>query len=144
MNKLIISGRLTKDAELFFLPNTGTPKMIYTLAVERSYQKDKKNKKVDFINCEAIGKHCENLCQYVTKGKLVLVEGELNIDTYDKDGETRKYTKVKVDKLEFLAGTKNDEAGPGENNQTFQPSYEPPRGLDPNGFQAIDDDEIPF
>lgn len=142
MNKLIISGRLVKDAELSYIPNTGTPKLNYTLAVERSYQKDKNNKKVDFINCEAIGKHCENLCQYVTKGKLVLVEGELNIDTYDKDGETRKYTKVKVDRLEFLGGNKKEESQ-GE-NQTFQPNYEPPRGLDPEGFQAIDDDEIPF
>lgn len=144
-NKIIISGRLVKDAELSYIPNTGTPKMVYTLAVERGYQKDKNNKKVDFINCEAIGKHCENLCQYVTKGKLVLVEGELNIDSYDKDGETRKYTKVKVDRLEFLAGTKKDDAAAtGENNQTFTPSYEPPKGLDPNGFQVIDDDEIPF
>lgn len=145
MNKLIISGRLTKDAELSYIPNTGTPKMVYTLAVERSYQKDKNNKKVDFINCEAIGKHCENLCNYVTKGKLVLVEGELNIDNYEKDGEKRSYTKVKVDRLEFLAGTKKDDAATtGENNQTFTPSYEPPKGLDPNGFQAIDDDDIPF
>ena len=141
-NKVTLVGRLVKDAELSFIPNTGTPKMTYTLAVERSYQKDKDNKKVDFINCEAIGKHCENLCQYVTKGKLVLVEGELNIDTYDKDGETRSYTKVKVDKLVFMPiGKKEELQG---NNQTFQPSYEPPKGLDPNGFQAIDDDEIPF
>jgi len=141
-NKVTLVGRLVKDAELSFIPNTGTPKMTYTLAVERSYQKDKNNKKVDFINCEAIGKHCENLCQYVTKGKLVLVEGELNIDTYDKDGETRSYTKVKVDKLVFMPIGKKEELQ--ENNQTFQPSYEPPKGLDPNGFQAIDDDEIPF
>ena len=143
MNKLIISGRLVKDAELSYIPNTGTPKMVYTLVVERSYQKDKNNKKVDFINCEAIGKHCENLAPYVTKGKLVLVEGELNIDRYDKDGETRSYTKVKVDKLEFL-GESNKEAGTDNNNSTFQPSFEPPAVLDPNGFQAINDDEIPF
>lgn len=143
MNKLIISGRLVKDAELSYIPNTGTPKMVYTLVVERSYQKDKNNKKVDFINCEAIGKHCESLAPYVTKGKLVLVEGELNIDRYDKDGETRSYTKVKVDKLELLGGS-NKEAGTDNNNSTFQPSFEPPAVLDPNGFQAINDDEIPF
>lgn len=140
-NKITLVGRLVKNAELSYLPGTGTPKMVYTLAVDRSYQKDKDNKKVDFINCEAIGKHCENLCQHVTKGKLVLIEGELNIDNYDKDGEKRSYTKVKVDKLVFMPTGKKEGQG---NNQTFQPSYEPPRGLDPNGFQAIDDDEIPF
>ena len=51
-----------------------------------------------------LGKHTENLCQYVTKGKLIAVDGELNIEQYEKDGEKRSYTKVKVDKLEFLGG----------------------------------------
>lgn len=139
MNKLIISGRLTKDAELSFIPNTGTPKIVYTLAVERAYQKDKNNKTVDFIPCEQIGKHTENLCNYVTKGKLVLVEGELNIDKYQKDGENRSYTKVKVDRLEFLGGSKKEECQGQDNQGGFDPS-----GLSSNGFQAIDDDDIPF
>ena len=125
MNKIILSGRLTRDAELSFIPNTGTPKMSFSLAVERNYQKDKNNKKVDFINCEMLGKHTENLCQYVTKGKAILVEGELNIDNYEKDGEKRSYTKVKVDRLEFLGGNNENKASN-------------------NDFQAIDDDDIPF
>lgn len=128
-NKIILTGRLTRDAELSFIPGTGTAKMTYTLAVERNYQKDKNNKKVDFINCEAIGKHCESLCQYVTKGKLVYVEGELNIDNYEKDGEKRSYTKVKVDKLEFLGGTNQDNKQSDTGNNDFQP---------------INDDDIPF
>ena len=80
MNKIILTGRLVKDAELGFIGATGTPKMTFTLAVERNYQKDKNNKKVDFINCEMLGQHTEKLSQYVTKGKAILVEGELNID----------------------------------------------------------------
>ena len=129
MNKIILSGRLTRDAELSFIPNTGTPKMSFSLAVERSYQKDKNNKRVDFINCEMLGKHTENLCQYVTKGKAILVEGELNIDQYEKDGEKRSYTKVKVDRLEFLGGNNENKASNQASN---------------NDFQAIDDDDIPF
>ena len=139
MNKIMITGRVVKDAELGFIASTGTPKMNYTLAVERGYKKDKANKRVDFIPCEAIGKHCENLTPHVTKGKLVLVEGELNIDKYDKDGETRSYTKVKVDRLEFLGGG-SKEAGADNNTPTFTPGA----GLDPNGFQSIEDDDIPF
>ena len=96
MNKIILTGRTCKDAELGFIGATGTPKMTFTLAVERNYQKDKNNKKVDFINCEMLGQHTEKLCQYVTKGKSILVEGELNIDQYEKDGEKRSFTKVKV------------------------------------------------
>lgn len=140
MNKILLTGRLTRDAELTYIPGTGTPKITFTIAVERSYQKDKNNKKVDFINCEQLGKYTENLCQYITKGKKIAVEGELNIDTYDKDGEKRNFTKVKVDRLEFLGGDNKQ----NENNSNFEPSYEPPQGLDPQGFQAIDDDDIPF
>ena len=128
MNKVILSGGVTKDAELNFL-TTGTPKMMFNLAVERSYQKDKNNKKVDFITCEMLGKGAENLCQYITKGKQIIVEGELNIDQYEKDGEKRSFTKVKVDRLEFLGGG---------NSNTEKKTEEPT-------FQEFDaDEDIPF
>ena len=127
MNKIILTGRLTKAAELSFLPSVGLPKINFSLAVERNYQKDKNNKKVDFINCEMLGKHTENLCQYVTKGKAILIEGELNIEQYEKDGEKRSYTKVKVDKLEFLGGAS------AENKKDFS-----------NDLQEISADDIPF
>ena len=125
MNKVILTGRLTKDAELNYLPGVGTAKISFDLAVEREYQKDKNNKKVDFINCEMLGKHTENLCQYVTKGKAILVEGELNIEQYEKDGEKRSYTKVKVDKLEFLSSASNEQR-------------------EVNNFKEISNDDIPF
>ena len=127
MNKIILTGRLTKDAELSFLPSVGISKINFSLAVERNYQKDKNNKKVDFINCEMLGKHTGNLCQYVTKGKAILVEGELNIEQYEKNGEKRSYTKVKVDKLEFLGGAST------ENKKDFS-----------NDLQEISTDDIPF
>ena len=125
MNKIILTGRLTKNAELNYLPGVGVPKISFSLAVERNYQKDKNNKKVDFINCEMLGKHTENLVQYVTKGKAILVEGELNIEQYEKDGEKRSYTKVKVDKLEFLSSSNNEQR-------------------ESNSFKEISNDDIPF
>ena len=132
MNKVILSGRVTRDAELGYIPNVGVPKLSFSLAVERAYQKDKNNKKVDFINCEQLGKHVENLCQYVTKGKQILVEGELNIDNYEKDGEKRSFTKVKVDRLEFLSNVTTEKK---TNTDT----------LEFTDFQEVNDDEdIPF
>ena len=130
MNKIILTGRLVKDAELGFIGTTGTPKMTFTLAVERNYQKDKNNKKVDFINCEMLGQHTEKLSPYVTKGKAILVEGELNIDNYEKDGEKKSFTKVKVDRLEFLASNTNNENKVNANTLEFQ--------------QIDDNDDIPF
>ena len=132
MNKIIISGRLVRDAELSYIASAATPKISFTLAVERNYQKDKNNKKVDFINFEMIGKHTENLCQYVTKGKQILVEGELNIDNYEKDGEKRSFTKVKVDRLEFLGGAATEKKTNTD-------------ALEFTDFQEVDNDEdIPF
>ena len=128
MNKVILSGRVTRDAELSYIPNAGVPKLSFGLAVERNYQKDKNNKKVDFINMEMIGQHTEKLSPYVTKGKAILVEGELNIDNYEKDGERRSFTKVKVDRLEFLAGNSNNENK--ANNLEFQ--------------EVGNDEDIPF
>lgn len=131
MNKVIISGYVVRDAELNYI-GEGVPKMSFCLGVNRSYQKDKDNKKSDFINFELFGKRAENLCQYVTKGKQILVEGELNIDNYEKDGEKRSFTKVKVDRLEFLGGATTEKK---TNADT----------LEFTDFQEVNDDEdIPF
>ena len=132
MNKVVLTGRIVRDAELGFIGATGTPKMSFSIAVERNYQKDKNNKKVDFIPCEMIGQHTEKLCQYVNKGKAILVEGELNIEQYEKNGEKRSYTKVKVDRLEFLSSNNNTENKPNTNTLEF------------TEFQMVDNDEIPF
>ena len=129
-NKIFLTGRTTKNAELNYIGATGIPKMVFTLAVERNYQKDKNNKKVDFINMEMIGQHTEKLAQYVTKGKAILVEGELNIDNYEKDGERRSFTKVKVDRLEFLASNSNNENKTNANTLDFQ--------------EVGNDEDIPF
>ena len=65
------------------------------------------------------------MAQYVTKGKAILIEGELNIEQYEKDGEKRSYTKVKVDKLEFLSSSNNEQR-------------------ESNNFKEISNDDIPF
>ena len=125
MNKILLTGRLVRDAEMSFLPGTGMPKITFTMAIDRAYQKDKNNKKVDFIPCEQIGKHVEKLAQYLTKGKMILTIGELNIDQYEKDGAKKSFTKVKVDRLEFLGG--------GKAERTTPPKFDP-----------VLDDDLPF
>ena len=127
MNKILLTGRLVKDAEMSFLPGTGMPKITFTIAVDRAYQKDKNNKKVDFIPVEMLGSHTEKLAQYVTKGKMIGITGELHIDQYEKDGQKKSFTKVDADKLEFLGGGKQEDH-------------------DPTGKfkEVLDDDELPF
>ena len=140
MNKIMLTGRLVKDAEMSFLPGTGMPKITFTIAVDRAYQKDKNNKKVDFIPCEQIGKHVEKLVQYLTKGKMIGIEGELNIDQFEKDGAKKSFTKVKVDRLEFLGG------GSKETYPDLTGGINKYSSPDPTGKfkEVLDDDELPF
>ena len=113
----------------------GIPKISFALAVERNYQKDKENKVVDFINCELIGRG-EKLQEQLIKGKKIAVVGELNIDNYEKDGQKRSFTKVKIDRLEFL-DSNNASSGGSEVSTSTKTNQT-------KNFEPLDDDDIPF
>lgn len=136
MNNITLVGRLVADAELSYIPTTGTPKGSYKIAVDRKTKGKDGKKKTDFIRCEDIGKHMEKLVVYLTKGKLISVSGELHIDLYkDKEGNYKEFTRVNVNRMDFIAIGKKET----QNEPTFEPT-----GLDPQGFEAINDDDIPF
>lgn len=140
MNQVVLVGRLTKDPEPGVIPGSGSSTSKFTIAVNRDY-KDREGKiPVDFIPVEVIGKVADFVNNYISKGRLVAIQGSIRKEEYMKDDEKRSITKVSAKSVQALESIKKSE----ENNQTFTPSYEPPRGLDPEGFQAIDDDEIPF
>ena len=135
MNVINLTGRIVKDADLAMLGNN-IPKISFALAVERNYQKDKENKVVDFIPCVLIGRG-EKLQEHLTKGKKIAVLGELNIDNYEKDGQKRSFTKVKVDRLEFLDSS-NASNGGNEVSTSTKTNQTNPK------FELLDDDDIPF
>lgn len=134
MNTVVLIGRLTKDVELRYLANTGTPVASFTLAVDRNFKNKNGEKETDFIYIQYMGKVAENLAKYVSKGSLVAIEGSLRIDNYKNEaGENKSFTKVMGRNIQFL-NTKNT-----ENTEQFVP----PQGL--GSFQeTYDDDEIPF
>ena len=128
MNQIILIGRLTKDPELRYLPNTGTPVATFTLAVDRNYKDKEGNIQTDFIAVEVMGKVADFVANYITKGRLVAVNGSIRVDRYMKDDENRTFTKVSAKSVQALDSSKN----------------KPQNTEVPQGFQAIDDDEIPF
>ena len=128
MNHIILIGRLTKDPELRYLPNTGTPVATFTIAVDRNYKDKEGNIQTDFIPIEVMGKAADFVANYITKGRLVAVEGSIRVDRYMKDDENRTFTKVSAKSVQALDSNKNK----SQNTEA------------PQGFQAIDDDEIPF
>ena len=136
MNSVVLVGRLTKDPELRYIPNSGTPVATFTIAIDRDYKKKDGTKETDFIPIEIIGKAAEFCANYITKGRLVAIQGNLRVDRYQtQDGENRTFTKVSGRSVQALDYPKDNQQG---TNNITNP------GLDPNGFQAIDDDVIPF
>lgn len=135
MNKLVLTGRLGCDAELKYL-ETGRNVTKFTLAVNKNYKRE--GDVPTWFNCELWGR--EKLSNYLTKGKAVLVVGEMRIDPYEKDGQARQKVYVNVENVELLGGdTKANNKVDADNFE-----YNPPAGLSNDGYGAVDDDDIPF
>lgn len=137
MNSLVLVGRLTKDPELKYIPGSGTAVATFSIAVDRDFTKKDGSKDTDFIPVEVMGKPAEFCANYLGKGRLVSIQGSMRVDNYQtQSGEKRSFAKCAARNVQAL--DKKDSKGQG-NNEGFQP-----QGLEPQGFQAIDDDDIPF
>ncbi|WP_250674703.1 single-stranded DNA-binding protein [Paraclostridium ghonii] len=147
MNHVVLVGRLTKDPELRYIPGTGTAVATFSIAIDRDYAKKDGSRDTDFIPVEVMGKPAEFCANYISKGRLVAIQGSIRVDNYQtQSGERRTFTKVSARNIQALDSNKNRSDSPYQ-NQGAEPSFEPsfePTGLDPQGFQAIDDDDIPF
>ncbi|HFL3558417.1 TPA: single-stranded DNA-binding protein [Clostridioides difficile] len=138
MNNVVLVGRLTKDPELKYLPGTGTAVATFTVAIDRDYTKKDGTRDTDFIPVEVMGKSAEYCANYISKGNLVSVVGSIRVEKYKtQEGEKRTFTKVNTKLVKQLT-LKNKVAGE-DNGYEFEPE-----GLDPQGFQAIEDNDIPF
>lgn len=144
MNKIILLGRLTRDTEIRYT-QTGACVAQFTLAVDRPYTKDGQ-KEADFITCVAWGKTAETIGNYVHKGQRLLVEGRLQIRSYDaKDGSKRWVTEVIVNHGEFIERKEQQQAAPAQQGGYYGNEVQQPAGDFSNmGQQVPFDEEIPF
>lgn len=101
LNRVVLIGRLTRDPEMRITPN-GVSVCNFTLAVDRPFAKEGQQQ-ADFITCQVWNKQAESCAKYLSKGKMAAVDGRLNIDTYEKDGEKKWITKVVADNVRFLS-----------------------------------------
>lgn len=124
MNKITLKGRLTAKPELK-QTTTGITVANFTVAVNRRFNKEQ----TDFINCQAWKTTADFVNKYFDKGQEILVVGELHIEKWEKDGETRTASRVVIDEVEFC-GSKRDTAK---------------STTDDDGFEEIaDDGDYPF
>ena len=102
LNRIILIGRLTRDPELRYVPS-GQPVASFTLAVDRSFANQQGERQTDFIDIVAWRKLAEQVTQHLAKGRLVAVEGRLQIRSYEtQDGQKRKAAEVVADAVRFL------------------------------------------
>ncbi len=139
MNLVILTGRLTRDPELKF-GQSGKAYSRFSLAVDRPFQKGE----ADFINCVAFGKTAELIGEYLRKGRKVGVQGRIQMNRYEMNGEKRTSYDVLVDTVEFLEnkGGAEDSSYAGNYNEGYQKTAEPVKSA-PVG-NDFEDDEFPF
>ncbi len=151
MNSVVLIGRLTKDPELRFLPGNGTAVSTFSIAVDKDLSKDKKQEMeskgqptADFINIVVWGRRAETCANYLSKGRLVAIQGRIQTRSYDAaDGSKRYVTEVVADNVQFLEWGDNKQ---GNTNRDFgsNRSNESNNYIDTDGFRPVDDDDIPF
>lgn len=142
MNRIILLGRLTRDPEVRYT-QTGKVVCQFTLAVDRPFPNQEGQKEADFIPVVTWGKTAETCGNSLTKGQRALVEGRLQIRSYDaKDGSKRWVTEVIADRFEFIE-RKSDAANYGSNGGNRQPAAQnAPTGS--FGGDTFGDEQIPF
>lgn len=109
MNKIIVSGRLTKDGET---RTTESGKSVYSgsIAVNRNFKNKDGNYDADFFNF-VYWNISEKFNQYLKKGKPVIIEGNLQNRSYDdKDGNKRYVTEIIVERIELTGDSKKEES----------------------------------
>lgn len=100
INRVVLAGRLTRNPELR-KTGTGTSICQFSLAVQRTVKKEG-TPDADFINCVAFGKTAELICQYQVKGNLIGIDGKLQSNKYEKNGEMIYSINVLADSVSFL------------------------------------------
>jgi single-strand DNA-binding protein len=141
-NKVIIMGNLTRDPELRVTPK-GTSVCQLGMAINSSYKDKDGNLKeeVTFVDVDSFGKQAEVIAKYCKKGRPLLIEGRLKLDTWeDKDGGKRSKLKVILDSFTFVGGREESR------EETSAPQAAPFREKTPAAARAevIDEKDVPF
>ena len=135
INSIILSGRLTRDLELKYIPN-GTAVARISIAFDRSYQKNGEwQQETSYIDVTAWGQLAEKCANELHKGSPVIVEGYLKTHQYtDSNNQNRKSTDIVDSRISFLEKSENSQ----QNNESSINMQQ-----DEN-TSGIDSDDVPF
>ena len=105
LNKFMVAGRLTADPEIKTIGENRLCK--FTIACDRPKRKGEEKPETDFFNCTAWNRNADVIVDWFGKGDMVTLVGADNINRYEKDGQKRTATEVKVEEIHFSGGKKN-------------------------------------
>ena len=159
-NKVIIAGNLTRDPELRYTPS-GTAIAKFGLAVNRRWkdQNGEQKEETTFVDVDAFGKQAELIGQYMKKGRPLLVEGRLKLDTWEDKQTQQKRSRLGIvlEGMTFLDSGSTREGGgdfsggggggassaPAARSSRPPASTPPPSNSEPEGMPPEEDD-VPF
>lgn len=139
LNRILLHGRLTKDPEI---KQVGTDKLSlcnFTVAVDRPYSKGET--KADFIQCQAWRQTAEFIGKYFSKGKLIIVEGTLFNNNFEKDGVKHYSYVVSVSNVSFGESKGSSEGG---SNRPVVENEAVPLDDDLSEYEVLLDGDVPF
>lgn len=115
-NKVILIGNLTRDPQVRYTPG-GSAVCEIGLAVNRSWfdkQTNTKKEEVTFVDVTLWGRDAEVAGEYLAKGRPVLIEGRLSLDTWDDKATGQKRSKLKVtaERMQMLGGKRDEHEAP--------------------------------
>ena len=129
INSCTFVGRLSRDPELK-KTDSGVPYVMFSIAVDRDYVKKGEERICDWIDCIAWRATAEFICKYFRKGNGIGLVGQMQTQSYDKDGEARKSVRLYVDRVSFVEKRQDQTQKTQENEPAT------------DGFTK--DDDIPF
>jgi len=138
-NKVILLGNLTRDPEMRYTPS-GSPVASFGLAVNRRYrQGDEQKEEVCFVDISTFGRQAELAGEYLSKGRMVLIEGRLQFRTWeDQNGQRRSKLDVVAERVNFMPRTGQDGGGSRQSAGGAPPPYRD------DDIPQPQDDDIPF
>ena len=111
LNRVVLIGRLVRDPELRYTPS-GAAVANFTIAVDRAFTSKQGTKETDFIDIVVWQKLAEIVANNLGKGRLVAVDGRLQVRSYEtQEGQRRKVAEVVAENVKFLDWPKDRQDG---------------------------------
>ncbi len=154
-NKVILMGNLTRDPELRVTPK-GTAVCQIGVAVNQTYKDKDGNSREEttFVDVDVFGRQAEVIAKYMSKGRPILVEGRLKLDSWEtKEGDKRSKLKVVLENFQFVGSRGEGDAGGGSGGSSgsnFEDGAPParPAGRSTPAPAArntdVDEGDVPF